>query len=100
MKVFLDDKRETPAGWKRTYTVEETIDLLKSGRVNVLSLDNDLGEDAQEGYKVLDWMEEEIITKGFRPPEYIKVHSANPVRGIYMRDLIKRIYQLYERLYG
>ena len=103
MKVYLDDDdeyRPTPPGWRRTHTVEETIDLLKSGRVTDLSLDNDLGEGLQEGFKVLDWMEEEIVTKGFVPPANMKVHSGNPTRKVYMRDLINRIHRLYERLHG
>lgn len=97
MKVYLDDERETPPGWVRAHTVEETIDLLKSGRVTDLSLDNDLGDGFQEGFKVLDWMEIEVAQKGFKPPENISAHSGNPVRKIYMRDLIKRIYNLYEK---
>lgn len=100
MKVFLDDERQTPEGWVRTYTVEETIELLKSGEVTDLSLDNDLGEGVEEGYKVLDWLEEEVVMKSFKPPENISAHSQNAVRRVYMRDLIKRIYQLYDRLHG
>ena len=99
MKVFLDDERQTPEGWVRTYTVNETIDLLKSGEVTDLSLDNDLGEGIAEGYKVLDWLEEEVVTKGFKPPANISAHSQNAVRRVYMRDLIKRIHNLYERFH-
>lgn len=33
MKVYLDDLRPTPEGWKRTYTVEETIALIEKGSV-------------------------------------------------------------------
>jgi len=98
MKVYLDDERETPEGWTRTYTVEETIDLLKTEEVTDLSLDNDLGEGLQEGYRVLDWMEAEVIGKGFKPPENIQVHSGNPVRKIYMRNLINRIYKWYNEI--
>lgn len=58
MKIYLDDERETPEGWQRSYTVEETITLLQNHEVSALSLDNDLGEGNQEGYKVLDWLEE------------------------------------------
>ena len=98
MKVFLDDERQTPEGWVRTYTVNETIDLLKSGEVTDLSLDNDLGEGVEEGFRVLDWMEAEVIGGGFKPPENMQVHSGNPVRKIYMRDLINRIYRWYDAI--
>lgn len=43
MKVYLDDVRVTPPGWVRTYTVEQTISILKTGNVTYLSLDHDLG---------------------------------------------------------
>jgi hypothetical protein len=29
------------------------------------------------GYDVLEWIENEVATNGFIPPEVIKIHSAN-----------------------
>lgn len=98
MKVFLDDERPTPKGWTRTHTVEETIDLLKTGDVTDLSLDNDLGQGLREGYEVLDWVEEAVVLEDFKPPERMSVHSANAIRAIYMRKLIARIHVLYQSL--
>jgi len=43
MKVYLDDERKTPDGWRRVYWPEEAIELLKSGDVKEISLDHDLG---------------------------------------------------------
>ncbi len=43
IKVYLDDERQTPKGWTRTYSVNQTITLLKTGLVTHLSLDHDLG---------------------------------------------------------
>ena len=78
MKVFLDDERETPAGWVRAYWPEEAIELLKIGEVTEISLDHDLGDDEHgTGYDVVLWIEEAVLTRGFIPP-VIKVHSANP----------------------
>ncbi|WP_336511202.1 cyclic-phosphate processing receiver domain-containing protein, partial [Vibrio anguillarum] len=45
MKVYLDDERDTPEGWVRSYWPEEVIELLKSGNVTEISLDHDLGDD-------------------------------------------------------
>ena len=42
MKVYLDDVRQAPEGWVRTYTVAETIELLKTGEVVELSLDHEI----------------------------------------------------------
>jgi len=77
MKVFLDDERHTPEGWVRVFWPDEAIDLLKTGEVNEISLDHDLGDDERgTGYDVVLWVEEEVVCHGFIPPK-IGVHSAN-----------------------
>ena len=77
MKVFLDDERDTPDGWMRTYWPEEVIALLMTGEVTELSLDHDLGDDDHgTGYTVLLWLEEQVAVHGMSPP-LIHVHSAN-----------------------
>lgn len=77
MKVFLDDERDTPEGWVRTYWPDEVIALLETGDVVELSLDHDLGDDLRgTGYDVILWIEEAVALHGFRPP-LISVHSAN-----------------------
>lgn len=78
MKVFLDDVRDAPDGWRRAYTVREAIALLEAGGVTDVSLDHDLGDEATcgTGYDVLVWIEEAVATRGLVPPR-IAVHSAN-----------------------
>ncbi len=77
MKVYLDDERETPDGWVRVYWPDEAIELLKSGEVEEISLDHDLGDDERgTGYDVVLWLEEQVIVHGMNPP-IIRVHSAN-----------------------
>lgn len=77
MRVFLDDERETPAGWIRVFWPEEAIALLETGKVEEISLDHDLGDDDRgTGYDVVLWIEEAVITRGFSAPK-IRVHSAN-----------------------
>ncbi len=79
MKVFLDDVREAPDGWHRVYWPAEAIALLETGSVTDISLDHDLGDDARgTGYDVVAWMEEAVVTRGFKPPRMV-IHSANPV---------------------
>lgn len=79
MKVFLDDEREAPEGWIRTHSAQATIKLLETGGVTHLSLDHDLGDDERwgTGYDVVLWLEEQVYTTDFAPPQMIKVHSAN-----------------------
>jgi hypothetical protein len=77
MKVYLDDERQTPDGWVRTFWPEEAIALLQTGNVRELSLDHDLGDDERgTGYDVVLWIEEAVALRRFTPPT-IHVHSAN-----------------------
>jgi hypothetical protein len=94
MKVYLDDERETPEGFIRTYTVEETIKLLQTRQVEELSLDNDLGEGLLEGHKVLDWLEESVFHDDTFPIPMIGIHSANASRVEYMHRAVKSIHHI------
>lgn len=77
MKVYLDDERQTPLGFVRVYWPDEAIKLLKTEKVELISLDHDLGDDERgTGYDVLLWIEEQVFLNGFKAPE-ILVHSAN-----------------------
>lgn len=80
MKVYLDDCRTTPNGWTRTYTPQQTIEILKTHNVTALSLDHDLGDDEGigTGYTVLLWIEEHVVINGYEPPSIISIHSSNP----------------------
>lgn len=97
MKVFLDDERNTPAGWYRVYEPFQAIALLETGQVSHISLDHDLGDDdlIGTGNDVLIWIEEQVATNNFEPPR-ILVHSANPSAGDKMRAGIKQIRKIYE----
>lgn len=102
MKVFLDDERETPRGWHRTYNVEETKDLLRTRQVTHLSLDNDLGslDHTTEGYNILDWLEEQIYNDMSFPIPEMYVHSANASRAQYMRQVIRKLELIRQRQVG
>ena len=91
MKVFLDDCRETPNGFVRTWTVEETLDLLATRQVKFISLDNDLGENFTEGYKVLDELEEMVYNDPTFPIPEMAVHSSNASRVQYMKQVIAKL---------
>ena len=77
MRVFLDDERRPPEGWRLVRWPEEAIALLQSGDVEEISLDHDLGDDDHgTGYDVITWIERAVVEEGFRAP-VIYVHSAN-----------------------
>jgi hypothetical protein len=77
MKIYLDDMRKAPAGWKLLLNVQDVLVELQTGKVTHLSLDHDLGDDeAGTGYDVILWIEKEVFLNNFVPPE-IKIHTAN-----------------------
>jgi len=98
MKVFLDDKRETPNGWIRVYTANEAIELLLNGQVEEISLDHDIGieEEVGNGYKVLKWIEEQVHTTNYKPP-IMTVHSDNAPARLRMELAIRSINEFVER---
>ena len=77
MKLYLDDERKTPAGWVRVFWPDEAIAWLKTEMVTEISLEHDLGDDDRgTGYDVILWIENEVMTNNFTPPQ-IHIHSAN-----------------------
>ena len=90
-KFWLDDLRPAPEGYYWYKTVDSMIHdirtVLNWGEIiEEISLDNDLGENQKEGYKVLDWLETLFI-----PVEFgIHIHTANPVARERMRAIIER----------
>ena len=85
MKLWLDDIRQAPAGWIRCFRPEEVIELIKTGKVEEISLDYDLGlvDDRgidRNGEDVLKWIERQLVAEAgaFGLP-VIRIHSANPV---------------------
>lgn len=94
MNVFLDDERPTPKGWVRAWWPGEVIELLKTHKVNIISLDHDLGNDSiGTGYDVVLWIEKEVALGKLTPP-IIKVHSANVPAKKKMLPGIKNIYKI------
>ena len=102
MKVFMDDARETPEGWVRTYNVEETKNLLSTRLVTHLSLDNDLGslDHTTEGYNVLNWLEEVVFDDPTFPIPEMQVHSSNASRAQSMRQTIRKLENIRQQQVG
>lgn len=95
MKVYLDDERETPVGWRRVFWPNEAIELLRTKSVTEISLDHDLGDDERgTGYDVVLWVEEAVAVDGFVPP-VMRVHSANSSAREKMERGIAAIQEIY-----
>jgi hypothetical protein len=93
MKLWVDDVRPAPEGYKWVRSVNEAIDLLSDlinfgiDDIEVLDIDHDAGEYVDCGgdyIRLLDWLEE----TGRNYP--IRIHSANPVGVQNMRRIIER----------
>ena len=81
MKLWLDDKRPMPAGFDiHVVSAFEAIDMIKTGKVTKISLDNDLGDRliVGEGWMVADFIEEQAYF-GNIPKIKCYVHSDNAV---------------------
>lgn len=81
MKVYLDDvrnpKRDYGDDWIWVQTYQEAINLLKTGQVEMISLDHDLGT-KYTGYDVAKWIEEQVLQHQIPCPQ-VYCHSQNPV---------------------
>jgi len=112
MKLYLDDVRDTPEGWERSYTAAECIERLAMGGVTVLSLDHDLAEehytslevteewtcslDARTGYAVVLWLEEQVRDNPTFAMPKVHLHTMNPVGREHMRKGLERIERMLE----
>lgn len=99
MKIWVDDVRPAPEGYKWCKTVneakwaisyvEEMLSKTKDSyyKLEFIDIDHDAGDYAQYGgdyIKLLDWLEE----TGRNYP--IRIHSMNPVGAANMRAIIQR----------
>jgi len=93
MNVFLDDFRDAPDdSWVRVQIATDAIQLLRDNTVELLSLDHDLGDEYLygNGYQVLLWIEEQVLTTGYRPPRML-VHSTKTFGKTTKEKAIARI---------
>ena len=102
MKLFMDDLRETPEGWERTYNIHDTIAKLGTLEVTHLSLDNDLGSEdpTTEGFNVLNWLEETVHFNPHFPIPFITIHSSNAGRTPMMRQVAAKLELIRQQQIG
>ena len=77
-RLWVDDVRSMPESYNAlAKTYEEAIDYLKTGQVELISLDHDLGTE-KSGYDIAVWIEEKAFSGEISTLEW-RIHSANPV---------------------
>lgn len=80
MKLWLDDIRPAPdASWTHCRTQGEASHFLRTGLVEEISFDHDLGENAGDGYSLAKEIEKSAAAGNMRRPLVWHIHSANPV---------------------
>lgn len=100
MKLWVDDVRPAPVGYRWIRSVNEAIETIQNNEImskasggkrfysiELIDLDHDAGEYASDGgdyINLLNWLEK----TGRNYP--IKIHSMNPVGVENMRRIIKR----------
>jgi len=95
MWLFLDDIRMPPDGnWHVVRTATEAIEFLKTGKVERISFDHDLGTDIT-GYHVANFIEQ-MAAEGRLARLDWQIHSANPVG----RANIQRAMESADRFWG
>lgn len=91
MKLWIDDVRPAPNGWKHVKTASEAISCIESeNTITHISFDHDLGEGNGSGYEVVCVVEERIYNGMMKMPEMC-VHSANPVGATRIQQAIDTI---------
>ena len=99
INIWLDDIRPAPKGFIWVKTVNELINLVSKyykdayPKINIISLDNDLGENEPEGYKFLDHLEFMHYKFEIPLPNEIRVHSANAIARKRMNQIINKLYK-------
>ena len=95
MKIWVDDLRSVPEGYRGARSVNEAIRLIEKAElegepIEVLDLDHDLGDYAGDGgdaIKLLDYLAER---ETFYP---VEIHTANPVGRANMERMINRFWR-------
>lgn len=96
MKLWLDDLRQAPKGWERTYNARTTIKILDTEEVTEISLDHDLGnpEVVGTGYDVACHLER-MAFEGKKLPKICRIHSQNPVGAAQMLSCLRNIQERF-----
>ncbi len=89
VKVYFGTRQNSPQGWMRTRTVEETLELLGSRDVTHLSLEG-------SGEPVLRWIDRAVRENGFEAPE-ITIHSTDPAERARLDAAVQQIIGLCQR---
>lgn len=95
MNVWHDDVRPAPEGWVRAYDNPQALELLRTGKVERISLDHDLGASPDAGVWARGCSPDgdgkdlvrAMISEGI-VPDVVHIHSWNPSGAREMAKLL------------
>jgi len=85
INVYLDDFRPCPKGFVLARNVEECLALLSNCKVNILSLDHDLGFGEPTGYDLV----KKMVQHGYYANE-IYLHTSSASGRMNMYQLLQK----------
>ena len=100
IKVWLDDEWEPTEDWYWVKTTEECVNYLRSHKVDMLSLDYDLGDNSRgTGLSVAQWL---TWAAQYNPtvsrdtlPHLIAIHSSNEIGKQKIRRELRKLGKNY-----
>ncbi len=109
LRVWLDDERDpSDSNTKQLFgsrgdevwvkTSGQAIELLKTGKVNFISLDHDLGNRG-DGQQVANWIEKNAFA-GTLPRLEWRIHTKNVVRASPMRQALENADRFWDLEHG
>ncbi len=98
MKIYLDDIRSAPDGWERYTRAEDVCAVLLecAGKVEAVSLDNDLGSGRLEGVYVAKLICALAIS-GWIGSIELSAHTDNPAAELRMENYFTMARGVWER---
>ncbi|NFM98159.1 hypothetical protein FDC10_11605, partial [Clostridium botulinum] len=79
INLYVDDLRDCPKEFIIARTVEKAIYYLENFHVDILSLDHDLGEDAEGNLLSTGYDLEKYICENGLKANQVYLHTDNPV---------------------
>lgn len=97
MKLWIDDLRPAPEGYKWVKTVNEAkthccraLNPNKELLIEEFDLDHDAGDYEQDYIELLKWLEEKAYTQNWVINSVFKLHTGNIVGRNNMNAIIER----------
>lgn len=87
MKLFVDDVRPIPEGWRGARTVREAIEILRLGEVRELSLDYMIGDSPLDNFAEVARF---IVTlPPDRRPRRVRLHTSSSSGARHLQRILE-----------